>query len=152
LMLGSACLTGDPTYASTGNITITSNISAAEDLTIIAGGDITANPSVTSLSTANSSPSTGAASATPPTDITLIAGAKVTINGGGNPATNIPGDGAIGTGSVTVDFSSGTGGSIKCSTVTVDTSSNTQLTANGQFPQPNGGNVTLVAYGNNANA
>jgi len=146
LTLGNNCLKGDPTFANTGDININGAVTAMEDITIIAGGNIAeTGPGPTSISTFNSTSSTSI----PSTNITLIAGAGVitptatgTLPGSGNPITA----GQF----VTVDFSKGTGGNISLGTTTIDASSS-NLPGNpgtGSYVQVNGGNVTLVALAN----
>ncbi len=70
LILGNNCITGDPTYANTRNITISGNLSPSEALAIIAGGNIVGD--VTSSISSNSA-------------VTLIAGAHITSGGGSPP-------------------------------------------------------------------
>jgi len=130
LILGSNCLTGDPTFFNKGDITITGDLIVSEALTLIAEGDIT---SVSGVSIA-------ARSATSGFDITMIAGATITSGVGGNP-TVPPGTGA----SVTIDGTvSGTGGSIALGTGTSIVSS--PLTGG----SGDGGNVFLYAFQNGA--
>ncbi|MBS1994027.1 MAG: hypothetical protein JSS83_26125, partial [Cyanobacteria bacterium SZAS LIN-3] len=147
LVLGNNCLKGDPTFANAGgDIKISGTVSAAEDLTIVASGNITADPG-SSLSTANAQVS--GVPFSPSTNITLIAGAKVTTTG--SSTSTVPGT-SIGSGkTATVDFSSGTGGNIDLQGASIDTSSNVSfLPPSGFYNQPNGGNVLLVAYANGA--
>jgi len=142
LTLGNNCINGDPTYANTGDISITGDITVSEDLTIVAGGDIT-SASAVKLSTANITDPTRF---NPSNNITLIAGAKVTTTGA--TTSTLPGS-SIGAGTTaTVDFSSGNGGNISLPGATIDTSSDRTLVITNNYNQPNGGNVTLVAYAN----
>lgn len=147
LLMGDNFQDGDPTFANTGNITISGNVSANEDLTILAGGNITAGGAFT-ISTRNSIIPTGGIYK-PSTNITIIAGANVSTTG--TTTTNLPGA-PIGSGTATVDFSAGGGGNVSLSGVTINTSSN--LTQNPSdlldFYQENAGNVTIVAYANGA--
>ncbi|MBS1993233.1 MAG: hypothetical protein JSS83_22110 [Cyanobacteria bacterium SZAS LIN-3] len=150
LHLGSNCIKGDPTYVNVGgDVVIDGALTASEDLTVIAAGNITASGNAF-ISTANS---VGGA-AVPNTDVTLIAGAGVTTTGTGtggdnSGSTNTSGMTVLnGTQAAVVDFTTGKGGNIDLSGSThvgpiIDTSSNL---ATGGFNQINGGNVTLAAF------
>ena len=155
LNLGNNCAIGDPTYANSGNIVITGGVVAGEAVTILAGGNITASGnayvSTTPLLLGNGS------------DITLVAGAKVTTTG--TSSGTAPGSG-ITTGTATADFSAAngaTGGNIDLSGSThngaiVDASANTLggsagnvlLAANSV--NGNGGNVTVPTGGTSGRA
>lgn len=147
LLLGDNFQDGDPTFASTGNITITGNVTANEDLTILAGGNITG--SGVTISTANSiTPSGGIFK--PSTNITIIAGANVSTSG--TTTTTIPGT-PITSGTASVDFSAGSGGNVTLTNVTINSSSNLSFippAGDNSYYQENGGNVTIVAYANGA--
>ena len=148
LIMGDNAQDGDPTWASTGNITITGDVTANEDLTILAGGNITGTSGIT-ISTMNSIVSSGG-TYKPSTNITIIAGANVTTSG--TTTTTIPGS-SITTGTATVDFASGGGGNVSLSGVTINSSSTLNVVStdgSNNFYQENGGNVTIVAYANGA--
>jgi len=122
LVLGSNCVTGDPTFANTGDITIVGLVSVNEALAIIAGGDIvaTAGGAVENLSSAATY---------------LIAGA--TITGGGTGGQTIPGTpSAV---PVIIQFTPASGGNI-------DFSASTQT----NVISVNGGSLTLAAYSSGA--
>lgn len=147
LTLGDNCLTGDPTFVNTtGDIVINGAVIAREDITILAAGNITATGNAF-ISTYNS---TGA-TATPSTNITLVAGALVTNSG--TDTTGLPTPGTpIGVGqTATVNFTGGLGGNIDLSGSSylgalIDTSSNLPNSGN---QQENGGNVVLAAFSTN---
>lgn len=145
LIMGDNIQDGDPTWASTGNISITGNVTANEDITILAGGNITGTG--VTISTANSVTPEGGVFK-PSTNITIIAGANVSTSG--TTTTTIPGT-SITTGTATVDFTGGAGGSVTLSNVTINSSSTLPFAPNNNdFNQENGGNVTIVAYANGA--
>ncbi len=82
LNLGNVCLTGDPTfYNTTGGINISANLSVAEKLTLVASGNITSADSIT----------VQAGDASRGYDITFVAGADFTANGGSDSPTVPPG-------------------------------------------------------------
>ncbi|MBX3151683.1 hypothetical protein KF728_16125 [Candidatus Obscuribacterales bacterium] len=153
LVLGNNCLTGDPTFANAaGDIIINGAVIAREDITILASGNIIATGNAY-ISTANS---TGA-TATPSTNVTLVAGAVITLAGGGVSTPSVPTPGnAIPTGATaTVSFTGGTGGNIDFSGskylgYLIDTSSNLSANGGGSNQQDNGGNVVLTAFSTNA--
>lgn len=143
LTLGNNCVTGDPTFASTGNIQINGLNTFGEDVAILAGGNITADANAKIVA--------------PGFNVTLVAGAGITINGGGsstnqvdNTINSIDITGGNGTGvppygagptpgaTVDVDFTTGNGGHI-------DLSTSTQVTVIDTSSPTNGGNVTLAA-------
>jgi mucin-19 len=133
LKLGTQTLSGDPTfYNDKGGIQIAGNISANEDLTIIANGDITVAPTLTSL-TISTTDSSGTGH-----DINIIAGANVTSFGIASPT--LPG----GTSSA-ASFSgaSATGGSVNLSGANL---TNLTITSQSTTAGSAGGNVTLAAY------
>lgn len=152
LVLGDNCLTGDPTFANAaGDIIINGAVIAREDITILASGNIIATGNAF-ISTANS---TGA-TATPNTNVTLVAGAVITLAGGGVSTPSIPTPGnALPTGATaTVTFTGGTGGNIDFSGskylgYLIDTSSNLSGNGGGSNQQVNGGNVILTAFSTN---
>ena len=137
LTIGSQCLTGDPTYYNTGNISITGNIDVGEKLAILATGDITSVAGVTSIR-ARTGGGIGQ-------DIVMVAGAALTPSTG---ATTVPGGtmsgsppaGGIAAGRTVLVTGAGTGGSINLSA-----SSGLNITAN-STSTGNGGSVTLIAF------
>lgn len=127
LILGSTCLTGDPTFFNNGDIFITGDLIVAEALTIIAEGTISTDPGVT----------VAARSATQGFDITMIAGASITSPTGGDLTLPTVNPGSI----VTIDgTASVTGGSILFAPGTIIS---TSPTAGGTGA---GGNVSLFAF------
>lgn len=118
LILGDHCITGDPTYANTGNITISGALTPNEDIAIIAGGSVLGDATA-SITT------TGA-------NITIVAGADILIGGGtgGQTVTNATG-GVVSP--VTYTFDNTRDGNIDFTP-----SSGTAITSGG-------GNVTLLA-------
>jgi len=128
LRLGSICLTGDPTFKNTGNISLDGDIIVAEALTIIAGGSIE-----------NSVPLTIAAGdGTTGHPITIIAGANIT-SGGANSPTLPPGT-AVAT---TINGASATGGFLRLgSNGAVTINSRTTATTGNH----NGGTVLLASF------
>jgi len=98
LVLGDNCITGDPTFANTGNILIDGLVTVNEALAIIAGGDITATADG-QLENTTSAPTY------------LIAGATITSGGGagGETITNVTVPSAT---PVTMQFDSANGGNI----------------------------------------
>jgi hypothetical protein len=148
LTLGDNCLTGDPTFVNTtGDILINGALIAREDITILAAGNIIATGNAF-ISTQNSTGQT----ATPSTDITLVAGGVVTTTGTSTSGAPSPGF-DIGAGqTATVNFPGGLGGNIDFSASKylgplISTRSTLSGTDN---QQDNGGDVTLVAFGANA--
>jgi len=147
LVMGENHQDGDPTFANTGNILINGNVTANEDLTILAGGNITSSGNFL-ISTADSKSNAAVGNYKPSTNITLIAGYGVSLSGSTTPT--VPGT-SIGTGTAAVDFNNATGGTITLGTTSINTSSTLDFIAPGSGPeanffyQENGGNVTLVA-------
>lgn len=135
LRLGNNNLRGDPTYFNTGSIQISSNISVGEDLTIIAGGDVTTTSAVNSISTING---TGQGH-----NITIISGAHVTTSCGTCSSNAAAGTQARAI--ITVDPSSPGGGDIDFSA-----SPNLVISSDSNSGNLNGGNVTLAAFSNGA--
>lgn len=131
LVLGKQCISGDPTYYNTGDIQISGDISVAEDLAIIAGGNITSTSGFTSI-TARDGTGQGH-------NITLVAGANVSPTCEGCSTNGQPGSESTTT--VTITPGSPNGGNIDLSAspnLLIDSSSNT-----GNL---NGRNVTLAAF------
>ncbi|MBX9670065.1 MAG: hypothetical protein K2X93_20865 [Candidatus Obscuribacterales bacterium] len=129
LNIGETCLTGDPTFYNTGgDINITGNIIANEDLTIIASGNIT------QTSTANVT----ARNNDQGFNITLIAGANITSTSGGANSPTVPGGSA---GQATIDgTASATGGRVAFTGATITTVPNTSIGT-----QP-GGDINIYAF------
>lgn len=128
LIIGSTCLTGDPTFFNFGDITISSLLSTSETLTVIATGSIFSSTGAT----------IEARTATHGLDINLIAGANITSPASGGGST-IPVGGAIS--AVTIDGTgSATGGNISLGTGTII---NTSPTNGGTGA---GGNVSMFAF------
>ncbi len=143
LVIGNNTIKGDPTYVNTGDITIAGNLTASEDLTILAGGNVNASGAPFSISTSNSS--TGANGVAPPTDVTIIAG--VAVAAGTPTAPTIPGSPISAGSTATIDFSQTTaGGNINLSGVSINTSSTLPVDTTNTGNQLNGGNVLLAAY------
>ncbi len=133
LILGNNCITGDPTFVNTGDISIAGPVTASESLAIIAGGNITATSPTASISTSGS---TGH-------DIVLIAGATLTYSGSSYWPSSIASGETAG-----VSFTSSNGGSIDLTAgVYSENIVDTHATSAGSA----GGNVTLVAYSNGPN-
>ncbi len=147
LTLGDQCLYGDPTYANTGAI----NIAGA--LTITGG------PLVIAAGTNILSTNTGASITNNGNNIYLIAGATVntgSCTGCANNAgtsfsgTNPSGTGLMTAGTITIDFSSGSGGNIDFSGITGGSTASTAtlvLDAS-NTTSGGGGNVLLAARAN----
>jgi hypothetical protein len=137
LILGEQCLTGDPTYFNTGNITIGGNITVQENLAIVAGGNITSNVSNLNI-TANS--------AGQGFNIVIVAGTNVTGSGTqtGGPISGNPPSGNT-TANISFKDPSATGGNIDFSAAT-NMSINSRSTS-GNFA---GGNLLMAAYSNAA--
>ncbi len=132
LTIGESCLTGDPTYFNTaGSILINGNLTAAENLVVVASGNITGSGVVIQAGDATT---TGF-------DITLIAGADFTNQGGNNRSTLSNGD-LTGAGAVSLSGkASRTGGNITLSGVS-------SVLAHAITPgaNANGGNVQMFAF------
>lgn len=136
LAIGKQCLTGDPTYYNTGDITIVGDVQVSEALAIIAGGSITTSLTGTINIEAIDGNSQGY-------DIAIIAGANVTPGSGelsppGGPA-DLPGSQA--TTPVTFNTNSTSGGSINLSSATVNIRSNSSGAGDKA-----GGNILLAAF------
>lgn len=130
LSLGNICLTGDPTYSNTGNISIDGNVVVGQALTIISSGDITNSTGATL--TAND--------ATQGFAVTIIAGAQITAGNGGD--TNLP-NASTGTATTISGSASGTGGNIIFG---ANGALNINTRSGGKTG--NGGDVLLAAYRN----
>jgi hypothetical protein len=150
LHLGDIKLTGDPTFYNDG--------STGDDGDVIIGGDITVGETLTIaakrdiLTTGTTHRTVTAANGSRGFDINLIAGAEITVNGGGTASPTVgPGDDNggtwVGTGqplttgqSITISGASSSGGSINFagSGITLDSSGTDQ--------DAPAGNVTLVAF------
>ncbi len=126
LDLGNNTITGDPTYATTGNIVISGTLNPTGALAIIAGGNIT--------TTGGASISTSGLNV----PVTLIAGADITSGGAAGNQTYSNGSSSVG--AVNVQFTNSYGGNID---FTTGASGGTIITA------PSG-NVTLLAHSNSA--
>jgi hypothetical protein len=135
LVLGSQCLTGDPTYFNDkGDITITADINTTEDLAIIASGNIIAKDNTV----ANIIATNGVGH-----NVTLIAGAHFSSTSGSS-TTTIPG--ANGT-AVALDGGSTTGGSIDLS------AANSNLLISSAGTSDHAGGILLAAFaGTDANS
>lgn len=118
-ILGNNSITGDPTFANTGDITISGAINPTENIAIIAGGNIVGD---------NSASISGGGIA-----ITLVAGADIT-SGGGTGGQTINGSSSGVSSPVTFQFDSSHSGNI-------------DFTLTGTSPVINspGGNITLLA-------
>lgn len=132
LTIGDSCLTGDPTYFNTaGSILINGNLTAAENLVVVASGNITGSGVVIQAGDATT---TGF-------DITLIAGADFTSQGGNNRPTLSNAD-LTGAGAVSLSGkSSKTGGNI-----TLSGASSVLAQAITPGANANGGNVQMFAF------
>lgn len=124
LTIGNNCVTGDPTFANTGDIIINGDVTVNEALAIIAGGDILVNGagSITNTSSAATY---------------LVAGAHITSGGTAGDGTLPPGSAAVG--SVVFSFDNTAGGNIDFT----QTAINPVVTTNG-------GSLTLLANSNGA--
>ena len=139
LNIGSVCLTGDPTFFnSAGAINIAGNITVAEDLTIIAAGDITTGTDLTIQ----------AGDATRGYNVTLISGAAFTTDGGSNQTSLGPITGSppyAGAGSVTLSGkASKLGGRVVLGNNTTISSRSTDTSNPGNR---NSGNIEIFAFG-----
>ena len=138
LTLGKQSISGDPTYANTGDIDIAGPITVSgANLAIVAGGNVistSANASITDNGG----------------DVLIIAGGVV--SGGSTGGATISGTNPAGAAaaSVAVALSGGTGGSIDFSGGNGGTQSTAALAIDTSNVNGSGGNVTLVALSNNA--
>jgi hypothetical protein len=122
LTIGEQCLTGDPTYFNTGNISIAGNIIVGEDLAIIAGRDIIQTAANLTIRAVDSNGDGR--------DIIIVAGANVTGTGSQYPGA-----------ATTASFS---GGSAQGGQVLL--SQGGLVDASGNVPGSKAGNITIAAY------
>lgn len=137
LTLGTICLTGDPTFYNTGNISLNGDISVAEALAIIATGNITST-AATQLIEARTGTGVGQ-------QIYMIAGANVTSAGTTSPTVGpFPGTGTpLGVGQ-TASF---TGADADGGNIDLSASGSTlQILSNGTGTDTAGGSVNLYAF------
>ncbi len=138
LVIGTQCLTGDPTYYNTGDIVLGGDISVGEDLAIIAGGDITTNQTTLNISTTDL---LGLAH-----NIYIVAGANITAGAGPtpNPLPGQPFGSPTGNATSPVTISGGDvdGGSIDLTGATGGVSISAIATNAGSA----GGNVVIAAF------
>lgn len=137
LILGTQCLTGDPTYYNTGNIVIGGAMFVGEDLAIIAGGDITTNQPNFVMNTTDG---TGQGH-----NINIIAGANITSTAtqvtNPLPAQSVGNFTGNANGLVTIDGASASGGNVDFTAAT------SQINIDGiSAPNKNGANVTIAAF------
>lgn len=133
LSLGNICLTGDPTYSNTGDISIDGDIIVDAALTIIASGNITNSTAVT-LSANN---------ATQGFDITIIAGAL--INTGGTSGPTLPTDaGGVAT---TINGTNSTSGG----NIVFGENGAVNINSRSGGKTGDGGDVRLYAFASNLN-
>ncbi len=131
LNIGNVCLTGDPTFYNTGgSININSDLTVAEDLVIVASGDITSAAGITIT----------AGTATEGQPITLIAGADFTVSGGANSPTLPAAPANAGAVSLSGEGSTA-GGKIAMGAATTITTRNTDSAQAGSA-----GNVYMYAF------
>ena len=139
LVLGSNTITGDPTFVNSGgNIVINGTVgNSTEAIAIIAAGNITAGANGEVVNHGY--------------NVTLVAGAQVTVTGGTTSASGSTGPGSLqlNNGSVaSVDFTAGSGGDINLSGSSkpkvIDTSG--VVDNAGVNPNVNAGNILLAAY------
>lgn len=137
LRLGSICLSGDPTFYNTsGDITITGDVLVAENLVFAAAGSIIVNAANT----------IAAGDANGGFDITFIAGADFTANGGTDSPTIPPttNSGAISLSGKTSKLTGG--GTVEFGTGCIVSSRSTDLTGN-----KNAGSIAVFAFGSKKN-
>ena len=136
LNIGSVCLTGDPTYFNRGgSISIVGNISVQEDLTLVAAGSIVASGPVT----------IEAGDANRGYNITMIAGADFTAQGGQDNSQVGPDTNPITSGSVTI---SGKGSKIGGNIVFSDDSRISSRSTDTSSPgDRDGGNIQFFLFG-----
>ncbi|MBX9572647.1 MAG: hypothetical protein K2X77_27375 [Candidatus Obscuribacterales bacterium] len=141
LILGKQCLTGDPTYANTGDIEIAGpiTISGGAPLAIIAGGNIISTAADAQIINHGGS-------------VLLIAGANIT--GGATGGAGLSGTDPAGftAGDITVSLSGGAGGNIDFVALTPGCKNCVPSTQNVVIDTSNdagpGGDITLVALAN----
>ena len=134
LVLGQVCLTGDPTFKNdSGNIIIAGNITVAQQLAIIASGNIS---SVNNISIIAGNATTGF-------PITMVAGADQVV--AGTNSGTLPGGGTA-QGTTLTGLASATGGSILLG-------NNVTISSRATGASGNGGDVLLAAFeGGNASS
>ncbi len=139
MVLGNEYINGDPTFASSGSISLAGSITAGEALSILAGGNISI-PASASVSISN-----------PGNNIVMVAGlgsANIAITGTSSSSLNgtlANGSGATG---ATITFGGSNaygGGVIDLSTNNSLTSGSAIINTQGVTGSANGGSVTLVA-------
>lgn len=134
LVLGQACLTGDPTfYNQAGNITVTGDINVSQALTIVASGNIVINGGADLI----------AGDFSQGFPITLIAGANITATAGGANVTTLPP--LVNSGGVTINGGSAGGGIVNIAAAGTVISTQAQSPLAGA--STNGADVLLVAFG-----
>lgn len=133
LSLGNICLTGDPTYSNTGDISIDGDIIVDEALTIIASGNITNSTAVT-LSANN---------ATQGFDITIIAGALINTGGTSGPTLPTSGNGVA----TTINGTNSTSGG----NIVFGENGAVNINSRSAGKTGNGGEVRLYAFASNLN-
>jgi hypothetical protein len=137
LTLGKQSISGDPTYANTGDIDIAGPIVVnGANLAIVAGGNINSTSASASITDHGG-------------DVLLVAGGVVT--GGGTGGAKINGSSGAATGDVTVALTGGGGGNITFSSANGATASTAATLIDTSNGSGNGGNVTLVALASGAN-
>jgi hypothetical protein len=138
LVLGSQILSGDPTYANTGDIDIDGPIviTGGANLAIVAGGNILSTNSSASI-TDNGG------------NVLLIAGANITSGGTGGATVSGSPPANPATSTITVSLSGGNGGNIDFAGITPGSTASTAATAiDTSSSSGAGGSVTLVALAN----
>lgn len=127
LVLGQVCLTGDPTFKNdSGNIIIAGNITVAEQLAIIASGNIS---SVNNISIIAGNATTGF-------PITMVAGADQLV--AGTNSGTLPGGGTA-QGTTLTGLASATGGSVLLG-------NNVTISSRATGASGAGGNVLIAAF------
>lgn len=140
LVLGKQCLTGDPTYANTGDIEIAGPITiSGAPLAIVAGGNIISTAADAQIINHGGS-------------VLLIAGASITGGSAGGASLNGANPAGATAGDVTVSLSGGAGGNIDFAALTpgcVNCVASTQAVAIDTSSDTGpGGDITLVALSN----
>jgi hypothetical protein len=132
LLLSNTCVTGDPIFATTGDLALSGSFNFSEDVAFIAGGNITASTAVTRIITNGN-------------NIWMVAGADI-ISINGTPTTSpLSAPGTSNITSVSFTFDASYGGNIDFTNVLI---SPIFQTLGGGGSQA--GNVTLVAYSNSS--
>ena len=141
LQLGSIQTAGDPLFFNKGNINIIGDIQVAEDLTILASGNITSAAALTSIKTQDANGQGH--------NIVIVAGANLSVGSGtGNGV--VPG--APSSVPITLNFTSPPGGSIDLSASSglVISSASTNQPVSGGGVGLAGSNIVLAAFANGA--